>query len=98
MGGSLNFDFRNTFAKGSRVADQFADGDAVASGEEKLTLQFSLSGELKKLVANMSTGMENTAKSSVKRFRLLSFSPQSFLSKRLITSRSKRSRFFKKAW
>ena len=43
----------------------------MASGEEKLTLQFSLSGELKNLVANMSTGTENMAKSSVKRFSVL---------------------------
>jgi hypothetical protein len=43
----------------------------VASGEEKLTLQFSLSGELKKLVANMSTGTENMAKSSGEPFSAL---------------------------
>ena len=31
----------------------------VASGEEKLTLQFSLSSELENLVANTPTGMES---------------------------------------
>ena len=70
----------------------------VASGEEKLTLQFSLSSELENLVANTPTGMESMAKSSVKRFRLLLFSPRGFLSKRLMTVQLKWNRFFKKAW
>ena len=55
----------------------------MAPEEEKLTLQSSLYGEMEKLVVNMSTGTESMAKSPAKRFRLLSSSPQSLLSKRL---------------